>query len=661
MSLPEPPRDAQVSAIRRHQPRLRKLAFSLVASVVGLALLELLLAAFGVRPVFYDDPFVGFASGNPLFQEVRQANGTVTLSTSPSKLKWFNEQTFQKRKAPGTYRIFCLGGSTTMGRPYSDATSFSGWLREFLTVASPHRQYEVINAGGISYASYRVARVMAELAEYEPDMFIVYTGHNEFLERHTYGSLQETPAALHELNSLCSRTRVYSAIYRLVKPASLPRDGSGMLPSDVDAVLDRTLGPESYHRDNAARDQVLSHFAHTLERLVDIARHAGAEIVFVDPSSNLRDCRPFKSQHRNGLLQQEVAEWQRLTRQVEQLIESGEDVAQALEIVDAAIQIDDQVADLHFERARLLWSLGQFDDSRTAFIRARDEDVCPLRALSQTNQILREVAEQKSVPLIPFASSLESQSAHGVPGAEQFLDHVHPTIAGHQFLADLILKQLAEMGVVELAPTWNSEARQTVIDRVESRLDPQVHALAIRNLAKVLTWAGKFDEADRLALQAVTELPDDYDAHFLAGNAEQRRGNHEDAISHFEMTVRLNPAHAQARNNLGNEYFQAGKLELAETQFKECIRIDPDFATGFHNLGVIHFTKGNAPEAIRYFTTALRLEPNRFDTHHTLSKLYYRDGEYRNALHHLRIAGQVRPDDQDVQRDLIWLTQKLNE
>ena len=87
-----------------------------------------------------------------------------------------------------------MGGSTTYGRPFDDATSFCGWLRELLPVADPSRQWELINAGGISYASYRVAALMEELADYQPDVFIVYSGQNEFLERRTYSGIIEMPA-----------------------------------------------------------------------------------------------------------------------------------------------------------------------------------------------------------------------------------------------------------------------------------------------------------------------------------------------------------------------------------------------------------------------------------------------------------------------------------
>ena len=49
---------------------------------------------------------------------------------------------------------------------------------------------EVINAGGICYASYRLLDLVDECLNYEPDLIIVMCGHNEFLEPRHYGNLQ---------------------------------------------------------------------------------------------------------------------------------------------------------------------------------------------------------------------------------------------------------------------------------------------------------------------------------------------------------------------------------------------------------------------------------------------------------------------------------------
>ncbi|MGH7199308.1 MAG: SGNH/GDSL hydrolase family protein [Planctomycetaceae bacterium] len=276
-------------------PWWKKLGFSLLTTFAVFVTLELVLALFGVRPLLYDeDPYVGFASYVPLFEEQTDSAGQAVMATAPNKLTWFNEQRFLRDKPAGTYRIFCLGGSTTYGRPYDDATSFSGWLREFLAEADPSRRWEVINAGGISYASYRVAKLLEEdLVEYGPDLIIIYSGHNEFLERRTYAGVIETPSAVRNVGGLVGRSRTYTALKRLTDAVRDRPSERDELSSEVRSILDDTIGPEAYHRDEELRRQVVAHYRFNLHRMIDIARASGSEVVLVTPASNLRSCSPF--------------------------------------------------------------------------------------------------------------------------------------------------------------------------------------------------------------------------------------------------------------------------------------------------------------------------------------------------------------------------------
>ncbi len=171
----------------------------------------------------------------------------------PKNYQWFNSQEFPAKKGRTHYRIFCVGGSTTYGRPYDDTTSFAGWLREYLKAADPKQNWDVINAGGISYASYRVASLMEELIEYQPDLFIIYCGHNEFLERRTYGRLMDTPSAVRETGAILAQSRIYSSVRALLgnsgSGGSLGSSATNKLPEEVDAILDGSVGPDDYIRD----------------------------------------------------------------------------------------------------------------------------------------------------------------------------------------------------------------------------------------------------------------------------------------------------------------------------------------------------------------------------------------------------------------------------
>jgi len=315
------------------------LLYGAVTTAAFLGLIELTLLAIGVDPASQEsDPLVGFSGHSPLFIHSESPSGHPIMVTAENRLTWFNRQSFLRDKPPDAYRVFCLGGSTTYGRPYDDRTSFPGFLRAFLPEMDPSRQWEVINAGGISYASYRIDVLARELAQYQPDLFVLYAGHNEFLEDRTYSSLIDTPEPIRRLIGLASWSRTFSLAQRVLRGTPKSQDRP-TLPAEVDAILDRSVGPGAYHRDDQWREQVLSHFRSTLGQIVDVARDADAEIVVVVPASNLRDCTPFKSEHRDGLTNEESREFRANLRAAEEALQAGK-FSEALSRINRAIQID---------------------------------------------------------------------------------------------------------------------------------------------------------------------------------------------------------------------------------------------------------------------------------------------------------------------------------
>lgn len=246
----------------RRTPFWQALLLPVLAILIFFTLLEGGLALFGVQPALQnDDPFVGFASNAPLFVPTGGASGEHRLTTATNKKDFFNRQSFPQQKDQNAFRIFTLGGSTTYGRPYDDSTSFSGWLRELLPEVDQSKEWEVINAGGISYASYRVAKLMEELIRYQPDLFIIYTGHNEFLEERTYREIKEMPPLLRSTASLLQKTRTWTAMSRALQSLDnspeAEDEGRYKLSSEVDAILDRSVGLDGYQRDDVLQQNVI--------------------------------------------------------------------------------------------------------------------------------------------------------------------------------------------------------------------------------------------------------------------------------------------------------------------------------------------------------------------------------------------------------------------
>jgi len=606
-----------------------------VAVVVFFGLLELILAIAGVRPALQrDDPFVGFASDVRLFVEELDADGRPMLATAENKLRFFNHQRFAREKAPGDYRIFCLGGSTTYGRPYDDATSFAGWLRELLPVADPARRWEVINAGGISYASYRVTRVMEELASYEPDLFIIYTGHNEFLEERTYGKLRDTPAVIKTAATVLARTRTWAAMSSMLNRfGAMPGDEQAkrvQLPDEVNPMLERFAGLDLYERDDALRDQIQRHYEISLGRMVDIAGSSGAEIIFVTPASNLKDSSPFKSQHTDGLDETGRQRSEELLATSRTLVlESNLDGA--LEALDQAIALDPRFAELHYRRGKVLFALGSYDEANAALMTARDEDVCPLRALSPMREVLVNLARETGTPWVDFSGlieeSLSTGQGHRIPGQEYFLDHVHPTIEGNRLLAVALIERMIDDGIVSPAADWTTEAIAEVAASVEGDLDSVAHAQAMANLAQVLFWAGKTEEARRPAEEALASGVQDpgivVTAARILGTAAAAEGDSVRARQYFRTALNALPGSAETHFQVGLMHLNeaARDLDMAAAHLFLVSVLWPDNDMAHETLGLAMAERGRYAAAYSSLLEARRLNSGNADTEWALERL----------------------------------------
>jgi tetratricopeptide (TPR) repeat protein len=624
-------------------PAWKKLLFTLLVTVGFFLLLEGVLATFGLRPVLYDeDPYVGFAGQIPLFTEELR-DGKAHLITAENKLQFFNRQEFPRQKDNGVFRVFCVGGSTTYGRPYDDRTSFCGWLRAFVGEASS-RQWEIINAGGISYASYRVALLMEELARYDPDLFIVYSGHNEFLENRTYAELAATPQTVQTIGAFLSRTRLYAALRSVVgkSDSAVPLDGDKLLPAEVKARLDTTVGPADYRRDDALAEQILAHYRYNLDRMVNIARSVGARVLFVAPASNLRDCSPFKSEFRTGTTPGQRDRLGKLLSESLRL-EDENNFDAALGLLDTALTLDTRYAETHYRRGRLLAALRRSDDAKVAYLRARDEDVCPLRALGAIRDVLSQVAADRAVPWIDFDAFTAKRAAGGIPGRDLFLDHVHPTIDTHRNLALTILERLENEGMLKPSSSWNEQVVERVTTAVNASIDADTHGVALRNLAKVLGWAGKFEDVRRLASQATKLLPGDSEAHFLLGVSNERLGSLPAARAAYLRTLELEPNYADARTNLGRVYEKEGSPNLARQEYEKVVHLQPQDGAAQAALGNLLVNQGDVQRGVEHLESALQLDPENTEARQKLGVVFLNQGRLVEAERHLKEVVRQRP------------------
>jgi tetratricopeptide (TPR) repeat protein len=618
----------------------RKAIYALV-TVLGFLLLAELVSSLGGVSAFAssEDPYVGFAQRLPLFVAKHDANGIAVMETARNKLRFFNRQSFLQTKPANGYRIFCLGGSTTYGHPYTARTSFCGWLQAFLNRADPSRTWEVVNAGGISYASYRITALMEELVRYQPDLFIVYSGHNEFIEERTYREIRELPRPVVELNAILGHSRFYSALRSVVDKTMTNDQKPFLLAPEVNERLGRSIGPVDYHRDDALRAGVIKHYRFNLSRMVSLARRAGSQIMFITPSSNLKDMSPFKSEHRADLTREARLRWDAQFEQARAMT----DLATKRSLLDELVASDPVYAEAHYERGRVLLDQGDFAQAREAFTRALDEDILPLRILPEMLADLRAVARDEGVPLVDFEAMIGALSqrelGHDIPGKEFFLDHVHLNIEAYRLLALELLQRLIESGLVRPDADWGEEAVASITRQLRDSLTAKDHGNAIMTVAIVLGWGGRLEESHRLLLQAYELLGDDPVLRSRLVASSERRNKKEEGAKF--MTRLPLASRAQAAEDL----VKKGEWGRAVESYRELVGLLPQDAAMRLNLAIAYENSGQRDKALQTYEEARRLDSQRPEPYIGLANLYEEQGEMEKARGLYRDAVAKAPDD----------------
>lgn len=700
-------------ASRNSSPKSRlnwkkKLAFASVCTLSFFLLLELLLIVLGVSTITStQDPSVGFSKQIPLLASSTNANGDQILTTAANKESWFNIQSFLENKPTGTKRVFCVGGSTTFGRPFSDSASYVRWVRELLNELEPDTQWEVINAGGVSYASYRVAAVMRELAQYEPDLFIVYSAQNEFLERRTYARMFENQSWMNELSATLQSTRTGSVVQRLAerlrsdvtngkkqKSKTLP-ESVEPYPEEVDEMLNHSVGPLQYERDETWRQEVIDEYRFNLQDMISIARSARAKIVFVSPVSNLRGTSPFKSLFDDGTDTEALSS--QLQTASQQLRDNQLD--NALKTIREVVKNSPRSADAHYLLGQILFAREEWSEAEQAFERALNEDVCPLRAIKPLRDILRSVATQADIPLVDAEQLLRQASlaknGHACLGDDYFLDHVHPTLELHRSLGKWIIDELLAKAIV-VGNSPSVASMDIVQERVNASIDYQETSIAFRNLAKVNHWGGKFAEAIVSAERSLAISPDDLESRFLLADSLNNLEQYADAHREYQILFEIED-YSRAHLPYGELLLNSGSTEQAEPYLIAALITDNEehMARAYYNLGLLYsatdqyefaisslenvieaypedtatmlllaycLRKYQRPsDALALLKQLLELEPDNARANYEAAETYFQLGERTQATRYIKAALKSEPNNREFEATLNKLLKNADE
>ncbi|MBI2567925.1 MAG: tetratricopeptide repeat protein [Candidatus Schekmanbacteria bacterium] len=325
-------------------------------------------------------------------------------------------------RRPEALRIFAFGGSTVVGVPYREG-GMVDWLRVMLTAYLPRREIEIGNLARPGEGSDLVSVAMPVSLAYQPDLVLIYSGHNEF-----YRNNRPTSRSALQVRGMLARSAAFSLFRRL------------LLYCCADALLNTSGAPE---RTSAAEiGAILRQYEENLGTAVAAATGAGVPVLLATVVSNDR-MPPRGSISPPGCSRRDLESWQEARAAAEDARERR-DFGGAVEHLRQARALQPGHAETTFALAQAVEAVGRVEEARDIYGQARDEDGVVIRAVSGINPIVRRVAAAHGAVVADIEGLFRSHSPHGITGSELFSDFCHPNRAGYRLLAEELVRVIAE-------------------------------------------------------------------------------------------------------------------------------------------------------------------------------------------------------------------------
>jgi lysophospholipase L1-like esterase len=331
-----------------------------------------------------------------------------------------------------------LGESSAYGVPFYDWHSVGRIVAWKLGEAIPGKQFreELLAVPGWTLEGQHAK--LARLSR-RPAAIIVYCGHNEFAARIPWSRtvdhyLDEQTSILFEADRLAARVSpVCSLLSEMADRFRVGLTPPGNLhPPLVDTPA---YTPVEY----AAR---LADFRHRLAAIAIYSQRVGAIPILVVPPSNDAGFEPNRSFLAADSTRAEREAYARTFIEARSMEDTSPE--RAIEIYRSLAASQPGFAETHYRLGCLLEKAGQWELAYAHFVRARDLDGWPMRALTSFQDAYREVAAEHDCVLVDGQAIFHAVGPHGLLDDHLFADGMHPSLKGQIALAQGILDALHE-------------------------------------------------------------------------------------------------------------------------------------------------------------------------------------------------------------------------
>jgi Flp pilus assembly protein TadD len=188
------------------------------------------------------------------------------------------------------------------------------------------------------------------------------------------------------------------------------------------------------------------------------------------------------------------------------------------------------------------------------------------------------------------------------------------------------------------------------------------YLLAVAAIAIVvsLAWVARAQTAfwtnsEMLWSHALSATTDNTVAEENLGQALYERGKIEQAVSHLERALVIEPNDAIAHGALGAILLKVSQREQALVHLQRSLEIYPNQAGVQSTLGVALLEAGDVEGSLKHLETATRLDPGDNDAHYNLANTLLQLRRPRDAVAEYQRAVEINPNDTEALNNMAWV------
>ena len=544
---------------------------------------------------------------------------------STKNLPFSVESFIYKEKRENSFRVFVVGASSAAGYPYLSSASFSKFIRKKSEIFYPEKMIEVANFSMSAINSYTIRDLMPELLQKEPDLILIYLGHNEYYGALGVGSLESLGSSRFVVNTTLwlNKFKTIELLRNIVKALS------GMFSSGSEITGGTMMA-------QLAKDKLIEYnsdiywdgihqFEGNLRDILSMCKEANVPVIASTVTSNLRDQKPF------------------------------------VPVKDSEYPPADQT----FLDAESRLRAGNTDSAKGLFIYAKELDALRFRAPEEMNKVIIRLCKEFNFPFVRSDSLLNSISEYGIVGDNLMTDHLHPNVKGYQMIGNLFFSAMKKNGF--LPTNEPSDLDESTADSLVyayynfTFLDSTIADFRIKILKNDWPYINPANQLPRNRLIRLNNLIDSLSIEVIDGRTSREQARLKVAASYLkqnqfddyatEMAALIDefPFLYKYYNSTSRELIAAGKFGRAYYFLKRGYDKKPD---GFNSkwLGIIDLSQGFVDDAITYLEASLKYDSKDAQTYFNITGAYAQKKEFSKALESINKCLQINPDFQRAEQ-----------